>query len=170
MSFIVILLTSCSFGGSHMRAGFLVNDTQVANNSFEKVILAIQNRDENALRSSFSKKSVSEDNDFDESIVTLFHFFEGVLESYNDWGGPQVSQGRNDDGTGHNWKSIQSTYDVETNEQKYRIAIKQFVADNTDSNNIGICSLYITKAEDSNLQFAYWGDGKWTPGITVVKK
>lgn len=163
---IVLLFTSCSMGEMHM----ITNDTQIANNSFEEIIDAIQSKNENAFKGLFSKKAITEDENFDESVLALIDFFEGKIISYNDWGGPQSSQGKNDDGTGRNWKRLRSTYDVETSEQKYRFAIEEFTVDTADPDNVGIRSMYIIKAEDSDLEFAYWGDGKWTPGITIEKK
>lgn len=164
---ITLFFTSCSLGGSHMFGKLFRSDKEIANESFEKILNAIQNQDNSALKNLFSKKSVAASYDFDGSMTALFNFFKGQMLSYNDWGGPNTSDGMNDDGTGRNWKSIQSTFDVETKEGNYRFAIKTFIKDTADSDNVGIHSLYIIKAENSDIQFAYWGDGKWTPGIVI---
>ena len=55
-----------------------------------------------------------------------------------------------------------------TDKQTYRIAIQDCVIDETNSANVGIWSLYIIKMEDdTDPSFAYWGDGKNTPGINI---
>ena len=169
LAFMILFLSSCSLGGDNMRMGLFDNDAQIANDSFEKIIEAIQGRDTDKIKSLFSKKSIEETDDFDEDVLALFNFYQGEMSSYNDWGARSADEGKNDDGTGRDWKSIQSTYDVETSKQKYRFAIKTFILDTADPDNVGICSLYIIKAEDSDLQFAYWGDRLWTPGINVIQ-
>lgn len=170
VTIITLLLSSCSSGGPHMFSRLFDNDKDVANAKMDKVLEAIKNKDKDSLKSMFSKKAIAEAENFDQSIADLFDFFQGDFVSYNDWTGPMVEEGRNDDGTGRNWKSTESTYDVDTSEQKYRFAIKGFTKDTADPDNIGICSLYIIKKEDTNEKFAYWGDNKWTPGINFNKK
>lgn len=176
---IVILFTSCSsggiildsvFGGCNSSENFVIGDDRsIANTQFEKVLEIINKRDDVAMKALLSSQIVNESADLDASIRVLFDFFEGEVVSYDDWGGPGVYVGKNDDGTGRNWKKIQSTYDVETSKQRYRFAIEEFTFDTANPDNVGIYSLYIIKAEDSNLQFAFRGDGKWTPGINIMQ-
>lgn len=110
-----------------------------------------------------SKNAISESKNFAQSVTGLFDFYEGDFISYNDWGGPEVFTERED---GQIIKRMNSTYDVETSKEKYRIAIQNVVDDTTNSDNVGIRSFYIIKAEnDTDLQFAYRGDGEYTPGI-----
>lgn len=47
------------------------------------------------------------------------------------------------------------------------LQLKHFLKDSADANNIGVYSLYVVRAEDSDIRFAYWGDGNWTPGINI---
>lgn len=163
----ILLLTSCSLGDTYMFGKIFRSDREIANESFEKIIRAIESRDKNALTNLFSERSIADSDDFDGSITALFDYYKGEMTSYNDWGGPNTNDGINDDGTGRNWKNIQSTYDVETNGGIYRFAIKTFLKDSADANNIGVYSLYVMRVEDSDIRFAYWGDGNWTPGINI---
>ena len=163
----LLLFTSCSLGEINMKNHFSQIDPQATNNKFEEIISAIQNQNEPALKDLFSKTSISQAEDIHSSITALFDFFQGEMLSYDDLGARSIDKGKNDDGTRRIWESIQSTYDVETTEQKYRFAIKEFTKDTADPNNVGIYSLYIIREEDSNLQFAYWGDGQWSPGIII---
>lgn len=142
-----------------------------ANAQMDKVLEAIKNKDKIAFKALFSPKAIAKTEDFDQSIIDLFDYFQGDFVSYNDWGGPATFRGINDDGTGRNWKSIESSYDVETSKQRYRFAIQDFIQDTADTDNVGIHSLYIIKTEDdTDINFAYWGDGKDTPGIHIGVK
>ena len=146
------------------------SDREVANAYMDKVVEALQKGDKDALKAMFSKNAIEEAENFDESIDDLFDFFQGDFVSYNDWGALSVEEGKNDDGTGRNWKEISSTYDVVTNKQEYRFAIiKNFVIDTANPDNIGIHSLYVILAENTDRQRAYWGDAKDTPGINFNK-
>jgi hypothetical protein len=138
----------------------------MANNSFEKVLEAIKNQDRVALKSLFSKKAFIDTDNIDESIVLLFDFFQGDFVSYDDLGARTASGLRED---GKERYCLQSTYDVETSEQRYRFAKEEFTVDEFDPGNVGIYSLYIVKMEGTDEQFAYWGDRKWTPGIVIEK-
>ena len=164
-SFIIaFLFTSCSLGVPKM--GMFDNDRSKSDKRFEQILDAIKTKNESALERLFSKKAISEAKDMNGSINELFIFFQGDVVSYNDWGGVASFGGKNDDGTGRNWYSIQSTFDVKTSKEKYRFAIEEFTLDTADPNNVGILSLYIIKMkDDTDSQFAYHGDNKWTPGI-----
>ena len=100
----------------------------------------------------------------------MFDYFHGTMASYNDWAGPNVIAGNNDDGTGRYWKRYYSTYDIETTQDKYRLAMEIIMTDTTDAGNVGIRSLYIIRFEDDTDQdCAYRGDGAYTPGINIGK-
>ena len=164
-AFILVLFSSsCSLRGPHLMERLFDTDTEVANRNFEQVIKAVQNRDTDSLKTLFSKNAVESSENFEKDAIALFDFFQGEMVSYDDWGGGGADASR--DQTGE-WKFILSTYDVETDKAQYRFAIKQFTKDTTDPDNIGIDSLYVIRAENSNLQYAYWGEHKWKPGITV---
>ena len=142
------------------------NDKETANIVFEQIIDAIENQDEDTLRGYFSKTAIAEDDDFEENLLALLDFYKGEIISYDGWSGPIVSEGREN---GCHYKYLESTYDVVTSEQEYRFAIMTYVIDTSNQDNIGVYSLYIIKADDTDRQFAYWGDGNCTPGIVIVE-
>lgn len=165
---ITLLLSSCSLGESNLWNRFNDTDEKTANSRMDKVLEAIKNKDKDALKAMFSKKSITQAEEFDQSITNLFDYFQGDFVSYNNWGGPMSEGGINEDGSGRNWKRIDSTYDVKTSKNEYRFAIQEYIQDTADKNNVGVWSLYIIKMEDDiDPQFAYWGDGKDTPGINI---
>lgn len=169
---LALLLTSCSLGNLGVgKILFATNDREKANESFEKVISAIENQDNDALRSLFSTHVLRDTQDWDRSANELFSYFQGTLVSYDDWNGHEVSSGINDDGSGRCWKTLHSTYDVKTTQDEYRFAIELVLVDTEDADNVGIRSLYVIKlADDTDPTFAYRGDGKNTPGIHINKK
>lgn len=166
-----LLLSSCSLAGEIMNNSPLFkSDASIANERFEQILDACQKQDATALKEMFSEKAISEAANFDDSITALFDFFQGEVTTYeNVCGGPKVEQANNEDGTNRKWKKMSSSYDFETNEQKYRLAFEEYVVDTANADNIGIYSLYIIKAEDSKTEFAYWGGWEFNPGIVIEK-
>ena len=161
---LILILASGSLCGCSMRKSFLMmDDESIANKQFEKLIDAIQTQDIDAVRALFSENALKEAENADESIQAMFDYFHGTMASYNDWAGPNVIAGNNDDGTGR-------YYDIETTQDKYRLAMEIIMTDTTDAGNVGIRSLYIIRFEDDTDQdCAYRGDGAYTPGINIGK-
>jgi len=162
-----LLLSSCSFGESDLWSRFNDNDQEIAASRLEKVLEAIKNEDTDGLKAMFSKNAIAQAENIDQSITDLFNYYQGDFVSYYDWL-PGAQGGINDDGSGRNWKELESTYDVKTSSGEYRIAIYEFVQDTADKDNVGVWSLYIIKMEDDiDPKLAYVGDGKDTPGISI---
>jgi hypothetical protein len=165
ISIITLPLSACSLWGINIPGRFIESDEDVANAKMDKVLAAIKNKDKDSLKLLFSKKAVAESKNLEASVAKLFEFFKGKYISYNDWGGPGVED------TSSGWKRIDSTYDVKTSKGKYRFAIRTMANDPGNEDNIGIYSLYIIKMEDDPYKdYAYWGDGEWTPGINFNKQ
>ncbi len=151
---------------SKVFGGIYDSDQEIANKRFDKALKAIRNKDKESLKSMFSKESIAVCSEgFNESIDRLFDYFQGDVKPYDDQCPLYVDTSREKDQV---IKNIYSTYDVMTDKQTYRIAIQDCVIDETNSANVGIWSLYIIKMEDdTDPSFAYWGDGKNTPGINI---
>ena len=154
-------LSSCSLGMGHI----FDSDNQIANARMEKVLEALQSKDESALKALFSKSAIADAKNFDGSIKSLFDYYEGNVISYDDKSALGVGETREN---GHRQKEFNSTYDVKTSERTYRFAIQDFTIDTANPDNVGIRSLYVIKMEDdTDPLFAYRGDGKYTPGINI---
>ena len=165
---LIRLLTSCSIGNSNMRKMFFArNNNQIANEQLEALLEAIQSKNAQAVKELFSDNAWAESGNMEKSILVLFDYFQGELVSYKSWAGPSVHATKNH---GEYWKSYDCTYDFETTQDKYRLAMEIITVDTTDADNIGIRSLYIIRFEDDTRpNFAYWGDGEHTPGINIGK-
>ncbi|MDQ7096304.1 DUF5104 domain-containing protein [Desulfosporosinus sp. PR] len=148
----IFLLTSCSPGGS--RTGMLnkESDDKKADARLEQVIVAIQNQDKNALTAMFSKQALAEAKDFDGSMNYLFELFQGKVQSKkND--GLIVDES---DNYGHSKKEVKSFYIVETDKQKYLFFLLEYTTNTDQSDNVGLYSLRVIKAEDENTQYSSW--------------
>lgn len=159
---ILVALSSCSFGGNNMM---LDNDQKTANYLFEKLLDALQSNDKDMLIKLFSINVFENIPNKQKVLEELFEYYTGEVESYDDWGGPVVETSKED---GVIIQVMESTYDVKTTECDYRFAIKRVTQDSSNSNNLGIHSIYIIKSsEDKYQDYAYWGDGKYTSGINI---
>ena len=146
---------------------FARNNNQIANEQLEALLEAIQSKNAQAVKELFSDNAWAESGNMEKSILVLFDYFQGELVSYKNWAGPSVHATKNH---GEYWKSYDCTYDFETTQDKYRLAMEIITVDTPDADTIGIRSLYIIRFEDDTDQnCAYWGDGEHTPGINIGK-
>lgn len=160
----MIGLCACSFENGGL---IMPSDQKKANNNFEKVLEAIEEENKDLLISLFAKETLKKVVSFDSTIDDLFDYFNGDVISYNDWGGPVVEITREDDQI---IQTMDSTYDVTTTECVYRFSLRYISRDTTNTDNLGVHFLYITKLEDdTSPEHAYWGDGKDTLGINIDK-
>jgi hypothetical protein len=101
--------------------------------------------------------------DVDElAIENLFQFWDGSMISVERTG---CNESERKDGEMH-YAEIRVSCDIQTSAQAYRIAAKICIVDSMDINNVGIHSLYIIDAENTDMDFAYWNQA-WSPGITI---
>lgn len=152
---IVFLLAGCTLSN---------DDQSVARASFEEFMYNVNNNDSEAIRKMFSKNAADSVEDLDKKIIELIEFSKGEIISYDDWGGPAAYESVEND---RKTQEITSTFDITTSKGKFRMAIKEVIKDTTNTENIGIVSIYVTSTEKTDEDFAYWGDGKWTHGITL---
>lgn len=168
MLLVSIIFSSCKSGdsgfGKFYNDFYKANEKEVANAKLEELLNAIQNKDQERLRSLFAKNALSKAKDFDMNMEKLLDYYEGDYISYDDWGGPLTEEETIDA-----WiKTIKPSYDIKTSKRSYRVAFELRTVDTGDSDNIGLWSIDIIKAEnDNDLTYAYWGDLKYTPGINI---
>jgi hypothetical protein len=148
----VLLLCSCSLGGNKM----LISDDsdKKADARMEQILDTMKNKDKDALKAMFSKKALSEADDFEVQIEYLFGFFQGSLKSWE-------RTGFSSDGSiEHGKKStmLRSWYTVTTNKDKYRFFVIDYSVDTINPDNAGLYTLRVIKAADEATQFTYWED------------
>lgn len=152
----ILLLSSCSLGGSREEMLNRDNDDKKADARLEQVIEAIKNKDKDVLKSMFSKQALDETDDFDGSMDYLFDFFQGEVDSWKS-NGSIVSETNN---YGHKTKEVKSFYNVDTDKQEYLFFLLEYTVDTDHPDNVGLYTLRVIKAEDKETQFGYWQDMK----------
>ncbi len=163
----ILLLSSCS-GSSTSGVLGINNERAYAKAKMNEVLDSIENNDNESLKKLFSKKAITQLNDIDQSIYSLFDYFQGDFVSYDDWAG---SGGETTWDNGYKQEIIYSSFDVKTSTNEYRFAFKIVTVDTADKDNVGIHSLYIIKMEDDiDPELGYVGDNKYTAGIHIGVK
>jgi hypothetical protein len=171
LAFVIIFIfifASCTIRDLHLSKLDFDDSGKIVDNKIENILEAMEHCDKNALKNLFSQKAIKGRENFDETVIELFDFFEGQILSHSRCL-PYEEYGRNVDSE---YRCLCAYTDVETNKQQYRLAFKIFIEDTSDSDNVGIYSLYIIKSEYSDSQKAYWGNGNWVegdwnPGINI---
>jgi hypothetical protein len=165
---VILIANMCSCGVSKLFINNTISDEEEAKITIQRLLTSIENKDKTAAENIFSKSVINSNVNFEKTLDELFQYMQGDFLSFGkDWSNPDVEEGINDDGSGRRWKVFLSTYEVKTTVQNYRFAIKEYKIDSLDSSNIGIYSLYVVETKKTDEQFAYWGDGNWTPGINI---
>ena len=164
---VIILMLSLIFLNSCKQGGFMIikdNDHQKAQELIETVLKAIQNEDDKKLKSLFSRTTLNQLQSYEESVDELFNYFNGSVKSFDDGAGPFVETKKEDNLV---FQLMESSFTVKTDVCEYRFAMQYITQGHTE--NIGITSLYVIRTtDDENLDYMYWGDGKFTPGIHVA--
>ena len=140
------------------------NDHQKALELIETVLKTIQDKDDDKLKSLFSQTTLKQLQSYKESVDELFTYFQGSVKSFDDGAGPFVETTKED---GLVYQLMESSFVVKTDVCEYRFAM-QYITQGHEE-NLGITSLYVIRTtDDKNLDYIYWGDGKFTPGIHIA--
>jgi hypothetical protein len=138
-------------------------DSDQADAMFQAIVSAIESQDSVMLKALFSEYAADTAVNLDDQILYLFDFYEGEMVSFCRYG-----PGSHAIKEGNKYvKEIFSSYDIQTTSGEYRMAVIFYTIDSSNPKNIGLFSIYIIKSEDSNLDYAYWGEDIWDVGINV---
>lgn len=143
--FCMLFFSACSLGGSRIKMLNGNRDDAKANERLEQVIEAVKNKDKVAIKSLFSKKALSEANDFDGSVDDLFEFIQGEVDTWKKSSGPTVFESNNQ---GSKKKKVDSYYYVNTDKQKYYFLLEDYPVDTNNPDNVGLYLLLVVKAEN----------------------
>lgn len=160
---LLLLFPFC--GCNNMR--FKVNSEEdIADATFNRLILAIQEKDASGIVALFSE-TVQGENTLAEDALSLIEFIHGDIISVSSAAEAGVGVDR-EKNNGKQRKEIQSSFCVITTEGKYYVAIKQCVRDDFDDNNIGVLSFNIIEASIWGKDYVYRGGGEWNQGINIA--
>lgn len=122
----------------------MTSDERISINRLEQVLEAIENKDNDALKSLFSLEVLNKMENFQENANALFEFFEGEIISKKMSEGPTVFD--NMESNNHR-KKISSYFFVQTDKQRYFILMDDVPTDTSSPNNVGLYLLLVVKAE-----------------------
>ena len=147
-----------------MNNKFFWSDTKICHYFTEEFLNSVEDGDNEAIKALFAPNALSKVDDMEKAIMDLLEYYQGEHSDFY-MEGPMTSLEKHD---GHIRKQMDGTYDVSTDKGDYRIAIRYVHIDTLNPDNVGIWYVYIIKVEDDpNQEYAYWGDGKETPGINI---
>lgn len=158
---VAMLLSACSWGQKPAASK--------PENPIIKILDVLGNENAEELKGIFAKNAIANAKTIDEDINILFQYYSGNVVSLNNpCGGADESISYEDD---HIKEEKYWTYDVTTSECAYRITFHEVTKDTKTPDNVGLWSISIIKMEDdTNPEYAYWGDGEFTPGINIGVK
>lgn len=162
--FFSLLTVSCSKKDKDVFEKLYRGESEIAKETLDKLIVAMENKDSTALKELFSKNTIETVENWDESVQELFEYYNGEFVS-NSNSMPDSSE---EFGYSSMKKEIYPSFDVETTEDTYRIYFYEVIVDTTYADNLGIKSFYIIRVDDDiDPNYGYGGDMKDTPGINV---
>ena len=121
------------------------NEEKDINAKFEKIIIAINENDMDAIKAFFSKNTLDEDDSLDENIEKLFTFIQGTIDSWEKRVGSSTSDSKD---RGHRKREFSVSYDVNTGEQQYYFSLDYCSIDTKQPENVGLYLLLVVKNED----------------------
>jgi len=147
----------------------IIDDShKIADARLEQILDTISNKDKDSLKALFSKQALSEVDDFEGSMESLFDYIQGDIQSWKSTGAYTFPEEINADGTGNHKKEAESTYTFTTSEQEYRIAVYEYTIDTANPDNLGVYSICVISSEDDQYsEIVYWGNGE--AGINIGK-
>jgi len=136
---------SCSLGGSRTDMLNNSNDEENARARMDGIFEALKNQDKEGLKAMFSKQALSDAEDFDGNLDSLFVFFQGEFDSWEKITGLNVEESNDH---GHVTKRVQTSFYLYTDKQKYYICLEDFPVDTDHPDNVGLYLLLVVKADD----------------------
>lgn len=153
----VIFVSSCDY---------LKSEDEILDEKVQNLINLLDKNDKVGIKSLFASSKIDSISNFDNLLDELIEYYDGTYTSKSH-GGKGTDKDKNDDFTA-SWYNL--SYKVITSSEEYRIAIYWCTEYSTDSNYLGIWSLYIINENDYlTPDYTYRGDGLWTPGINIGK-
>ena len=157
---VIISATACDA----LLSSRLYDDfSQQAQAHFEAIIECIETQNAAGLKEMFSPDTRNQVPSLDIQIQQLFAFCTGKMESFTK---SAIGSSKSRD-VGSNYQEVFTTYDFTTRDGNYRMAFLFCSIASENPDNIGLHSVFIIRAENSDRNRAYWGGDEWIPGVTI---
>jgi hypothetical protein len=137
----------------------MINEEEVAETHFQKIIDALESKDKEGLKKVFAPNALKEAKDIDSNIDAVMELYQGRMKSKSD--AASTEDIKND---GVRTKQMKCSYMVETDSGYYSIYFIDHLIDSKDAGNVGV---YIIKViqEEKEPEYFYWGDETDRPGV-----
>ena len=165
----LLFLIPCGSGCGLLDSfvGIFGSDKEIVDEQFHKLITVMEEQDEEGLRALFSINAIEQDSTFDKEIDSLFEYWQGEVIS-QETREPFVEEEVNE---GARRKILESSCEVVTTADAYRLYVQYVDIDEQTPANEGIWSFYIIKQKDDTTYEEGWpyaGDANNTPGINIA--
>jgi len=155
-----LLHISCDENGGRLNS--LTSTVEKIDARMEEIILAIKNKDKEALKSLFSTKALDEASAFDSELDSLFDFIQGNIESWerDNWATDE------DRDYGKKTLMIRFPFTITTDEDVYELFVIDYNTDTINPNNQGIYMLEVSKLSYEGTYLG-WQD-RMRAGICIL--
>ncbi|MCL2164857.1 MAG: DUF5104 domain-containing protein [Oscillospiraceae bacterium] len=164
----ILLLNSCFKGNIHFgegsggngegsggnrEGGVLVSEDKKADARMEQIVLAINNKDKEALKSLFSSRALDETNDIDVGIDSLFELLQGDINTWErvGWSSSESIE------YGKSSLMIRFAFDARTDKDVYQFFVIDYDKDNINPDNQGVYMLELIMFTDEE-DLGSWQD------------
>lgn len=121
--------------------GIYVSHDEMFKSDFDSAIDAIKRKDNDALKDLFSETALSNIEDFDSECQKLLDYVEENIASWGEFGGGHTSKL-----TRYGEIQVRASRFVkllDTNDRQYRLYMYDYVEDDFDEKNQGVCTLIL---------------------------
>jgi hypothetical protein len=154
---LMLILTGCSA----LFQNLLLNEKKEADAMAQKIVDALENKDENALRNLFSAKALTEIEDFDKGSEYVMGLYQGGIISLGD-DYPRVSDHFGPPGR---TKMLESAYWVTTDQGSYLLYFEYWIIQEQDPSAEGLYKIKLDTQETREAESFMGGGGYDRPGI-----
>lgn len=141
---ILFILTSCSFIPSRLKFLETKSDKEIAESRVMEILEALENKDNEALKSMLSEEALSEAEDIDEGIKSFIDCYQGTHIKYEEGHstGGSLKYGQRAE------YYINSSVDVTTDVDIYRILFLDYTVCADNPKKVGLYRIQIVRIKD----------------------
>lgn len=144
ISIILFLLCSCSLAGIRLNQLSNNDDFAIASNKMEIIIKAIETNDNALLKSVFSINALTEIDDIDANMNSLFDYINGNIDTWEQ--NSQIVDQTNSHGV--KVRKARTWYTVNTNSNEYMFLLVDYTIDTENPDNVGLYMLEVLENKD----------------------
>lgn len=161
---VIMIFSFSSCANVKVISPFTDKDIEQADARMEQLFDEIKQQNKDGLKELFSEKAIDDTENINIEIDDFLSFVQGKVVSWSRDESPIVFDSVEN---GNKTKQLVTWYTLDTDEQSYLILLVDYPIDTINSENAGLYSIRILKAEDENKLVGTWED--WViPGIYIL--